>query len=190
MVKTRKGIMPGKKPVLAAGLLLVAALGCNSKTKPTPANFQAALNAHFTERNECLFPTMLHFPYEVGSTAASRKEAQQMEALMKSGLLTRQEDLTIHVNRYSLTPAGQRATARFCYGHRHITGIDSSTPPVKKDGFPETQVTYKYVLEDVPVWARTPQVIQAFPQLKEQLSGDATDKATLAQTLAGWQVPE
>ena len=56
-------------------------------------------------------------------------------------------------------------------------------------GFPETRVTYHYKMQNVPVWAKSPDVLSAFPEMASKTSGNASDKITLAQTLAGWQVP-
>ena len=78
----------------------------------------------------------------------------------------------------------------FCYGHRLISAIDSFTPPAQANGFPETQVVYHYAMEDVPVWAKSADVRAAFPAMARATSGTATDKATLAATMAGWSVPD
>jgi hypothetical protein len=87
--------------------------------------------------------------------------------------------------------AGTRYAPRFCYGHRVISSIDSFTPPAKgASGFPETHVTYHYTLTDVPVWAKSPDVLAAFPDMAGATTNGGSGQATLAQTLAGWQVPE
>ncbi len=173
--------------VLGLGLVLG---GCNTAVKPTKENFTAALNKYYSQHDECLFRHTLHFPYEVSTQNDPEHERPGLEALANAQMLSRQEDRSIKAVRFSLTPAGSRASGRFCYGHREVTSIDDFTPPAKANGFLETLVTYHYHVKDVPVWAQSAEVKKAFPKMSTDLSGDAQDKATLAQTMAGWQVPE
>jgi hypothetical protein len=173
--------------VLAAALTLILASGCNSgKSAPTPANFMQTLNTSFLTRNECLFPESPRFPLETSDPA----QTKQFDALVKATLLTVAQEPAIHVSRYTVTTTGARYAPRFCYGHRNVTAIDSFTPPATANGFPETRVTYRYTIEDVPVWAKTPDVKAAFPQMAHTISTESTDQATLAQTVAGWTVPD
>jgi hypothetical protein len=171
---------------LACATLLISTAGCNSTTKPTPANFSAALNAHFLEHPECLLPDAPHFPYETGDPV----QLKQFDALVASQLLTADSEQSIRVSRYTPTPAGVRMAPRFCYGHRVVTSIDSFTPPADANGFHESQVVYHYRIEDLPVWADTAAIRTAFPKMAYATSGTATDKATMADTITGWQVPD
>ncbi len=171
-------------PAVVAALLLA---GCHSKTSATPDNFIKALNAHYLDHAECLMPDAPRFPFETSDP----EKLRQMDSLVKAQLLTVAKETSIHVSRYTPTTTGARVVPRFCYGHRNITGIDSFTPPVvAKGGFPETQVTYRYTLEDVPVWAKTPEVQAAFPEMAKASSGTSVDHATLAKTLVAWTIPE
>ncbi|MFP5229897.1 MAG: hypothetical protein ACLGXA_19960 [Acidobacteriota bacterium] len=175
-----------------AGLAAVVALagGCNTQNKPTPENFMKTMNAYYQDRNDCLFPQGHPWPYEVAPSPTAKEEKKQMDALTDAGLLTRLEDRSMHVDRYSLNGlAGQRFAPRFCYGHREVTGIVSFTPPGPKNGFTETDVTYRYQMRDVPVWATTDAVKAAFPALGKSLGNSPTDQMTLATVGAGWQVP-
>jgi len=167
-----------------AGLLLSMGIpGCHTKSSATPENFIKGLNAHFLDHPECLFPEAPMFPYETSNPAKKK----QMDALAASQLLTASQGV---VSRYVTTPAGLKLAPRFCYGHREATAIDSFTPPTPRNGFPETDVVYRYKVDEVPVWAQSQIVKQAFPKLGQQTAGESTDKATLAGTMAGWQVPE
>jgi hypothetical protein len=173
--------------VLAAALTLTFASGCNTgKSAPTPANFIQTLNASFQTRNECLFPESPRFPFETSDPT----QTKQFDALVKATLLTVAQEPAIHVSRYTVTTTGARYAPRFCYGHRNVTAIDAFTPTANANGFPETHVTYRYTLEDVPVWAKTPAVEAAFPQMAHAISTESTAQATLAQTVAGWTVPD
>jgi hypothetical protein len=171
---------------LAATLILIAT-GCqSSKSKATPQNFIAGLNANFLTHSECLFPDAPRFP--VGTS--DKTEIKQFDSLVKATLLSVRQEPAIKVNRYTVTPIGERYAPRFCYGHRTVTAIDSFTPPAQENGFPETHVTYRYSLLDVPVWAKTPEVQAAFPAMAKATAGESTGQAVLAGTLAGWQVPD
>ncbi len=183
--------MPGKtKRWIAACGLLALLGGCSSANKPTNENFTQALNDYYDAHNSCLFPHGQQFPFEVAPGPTAKELKQQMDSLTDAGLATRLEDRSIHVFRYSLNAAGNRAAPRFCYGHRSVSGIESFTLPAPHNGFTETTVTYHYVMKDVPVWARTDQVKAAFPQLAKDLSDSPTDQATLATVGAGWHVPQ
>jgi len=174
--------------VLAATTLALVALtsSCNSgKSSPTPANFTLAINNHFLDHPDCLFSDV-RFPFETSDPAKTK----QMDSLVKSLLLNKSVESSIHVSRYTVAPAGTRYAPRFCYGHRQVTSIDSFTPIVISDGFKETTVTYRYTMKEVPVWAISHDVQAAFPEMARATTGQVTAKATLAQTPVGWQIPD
>lgn len=171
---------------LLTALLLFPLTACDSKSKATPENFITGLNAHFVDHPDCLFPTPPIFPYETTDPVMTK----QMNSLVDAQLLKVTSERELHVSRYTTTDAGARVAPSFCYGHRNITTIDSFTPPTPTNGFPETQVTYHYTMQDVPVWAKSAEVLAAFPDMAHATSGTATGKATLAGTIAGWQVPD
>jgi hypothetical protein len=184
MLSTRNGSTRWTALLGVASLLAMA--GCHSKTAATPENFTAGLNAHFLDHPECLFASPPRFPYETSDPV----ETKQMNALVTSELLTVEAERSIHVSRYAPTVAGAVVAPRFCYGNRVVSSIDSSTPPAQANGFPETQVVYHYTMENVPVWAKSDAMRAAFPAMAHATSGTASDKATLAGTMVGWQVPD
>ena len=167
-------------------VIIFPATGCNSKTKPTPTNFIQVLNAYFLEHPECLL-SGVRFPYATSDSAMTK----QLNTLVKSQLLESSYETAVRTTRYTVARAGTRYAPRFCYGHRAVNSIDSFTTPAKgASGFPETRVTYRYAIEDVPVWAKSSDVLAAFPEMANALAHGGSGQATLAQTLAGWQVPE
>ena len=175
--------------------LLLAALavlpGCNTKIKATPENYTATLNAYFVEHPDCLLGGGTRFPYEVGEKDGSQGPTQQqMDALAAAKLVDAKREPAIHISRYTLTPEGTRLAPRFCFGHRVVTSIDSSTPPAPANGFTETEVSYHYKIDDVPVWAKSDEIRTAFPKFAEETSGQAIGKTTLALTGVGWSVPD
>jgi hypothetical protein len=167
-------------------LIVVLAAGCNSKTAPTPENYTKALNIYLLTHGDCLLPDAPRFPFETSDPARTK----QLDSLVESQLLTRATEPAIHASRYTVTPIGARFAPRFCYGHREVNQIVSSTPPAQANGFVETQVTFTYTLKDVPVWARGAAVQAAFPAMAQATANGGTATRTLAQTMAGWQVPE
>jgi hypothetical protein len=167
-------------------LTLILVAGCNSgKSAPTPANFTQAINSHFLDHTDCLFSDT-RFPFET----TDRGKTKQMDSLVKALLLDKSEEMSIHASRYTVTTAGARFAPRFCYGHRQVTSIDSFTPLAVNDGFKETTVTYSYTMKEIPVWALSPEVQAAFPDMAHATSSQSTAKATLAQTPVGWQIPD
>jgi hypothetical protein len=172
--------------LLTGASLLFPIAACNSKSSATPQNFIAGLNAHFAGHPECLFPDPPIFPFETTDPAKTK----QMNALVAEQLLDVAVEHDIHASRYTPTEAGARIAPSFCYGHRLVSTIDSFTPPAPANGFPETQVTYHYTMQDVPVWAKSDEMRAQFPAMARNTSGTASDKTTLAGTIAGWQVPD
>jgi hypothetical protein len=189
MTLARKTLATNTLKAAALAIFAVAILGttvgCNTKNKPTSENFISTLNAYFQEHPDCLLVDT-RFPYETSDPAKTK----QLNTLVKSQLLEVSVETAIHASRFTVTPTGARYAPRFCFGHRVVTSIDSTTPLTVFNGFRQTQVTYHYKMEDVPVWAKSDDVLAAFPKLATALSGQASDHATLAQTIAGWQVPD
>lgn len=173
-----------KTALLLVSLWIFA--GCNTKAKPTPENFTKAINTYFLERSECLFPN-IRFPF----ATSDPEETKQMNALVRARLLESTYESAVKTTRYTVSRTGQRFAPRFCYGHREVSSIDNSTPvKTGPSGFPETSIDYHYTLKDVPVWAQSSDIAGAFPKMAEATTKGGADKIDLAQTLAGWQVPE
>ncbi|HEX3472936.1 MAG TPA: hypothetical protein VHT28_17285 [Silvibacterium sp.] len=170
-----------------AGLLVA---GCATDTKPTNAKLEKALNTYYESHNECLFPTAMRFPYEVSPGSDARTEVKRLDAMTSAGLLARQEAAAIKVERYTLTPLGERMKGRFCYGHRVVASMDGFTPPVKQNGFLQTTVNYHSTMMDVPVWVKTDEMRAAFPEMAAAISGPQPGQITMENAGAGWQVPQ
>jgi hypothetical protein len=170
----------------ALGVFALFSSGCNNgKSAPTPDNFTHAINNHYLDHADCLFSDT-RFPFETSDAATTK----QMDSLVKSLLLDKSVESSIHVSRYTVTTTGARYAPHFCYGHREVTSIDSFTPLAVVDGFKETTVAYSYTMKEIPVWARSHDVQAVFPDMARVTTGQATAKATLAQTPVGWQIPD
>jgi hypothetical protein len=164
-------------------LMLIIGAGCHSKKDASPENFIAGLNSYFAGHPDCLFTDPPRFPYET----TDPEKIKQMDALTGVQLLAVERAPELHESRYTLTAAGARVAPRFCFGHRIVTRIDSSTPPTGGKKLPRTNVAYHYTMQDVPVWAKTEQMRSAFPQMALATSGTASGVATLTLTIGGWE---
>jgi hypothetical protein len=179
-----------RKKWIAAVCAVVLSAGCATDTKPTNAKLEKALNAYFEGHNECLFPSAMRFPYEVSPGSDAKAEKKRLDAMTGAGLLTRQAEMAIKVDRYTLTPLGERVKGRFCYGHRQVTSVDGFTPPVKQGGFLQTTVNYHSKMVDVPVWVQTDDMRAAFPEMAKAISEPQPGQVTMENAGAGWQVPQ
>jgi hypothetical protein len=181
----------GFRRTLIAGLLSALFLGgCHKKqTEASNENFKRAINAYFYEhRDECLFKTPVRFPDEV--KVGEKQEMKDMDAFSKAGLLKRTEDGAFQLVRYDMTPLGERAGGRFCFGHRDVITVDSFTPLRIEGGRKASDVTYHYRIVDAPVWAKDPILTKQFPELARKMSGNAEGKTTVMSAYEGWEVPD
>lgn len=166
-----------------AGLMLA---GCS--TKPTNAKLVEGLNLYFAGHEECLFPQGVRFPHEVSPAPGSKAEEKKFDAMKAVGLLNELKDLSLHVERYTLTPLGERMAPRFCYGHKEATKVDGFTPPVKEGNVLQTTVTYHAVMRDVPVWVKTKEMKKAFPEMAQDIAGPREGQIVMATAGVGWRV--
>ncbi len=179
------------------GLLLVA--GCK-KTADNSVNYKSAINAWYSAHPSCLWSTPQKFPTQVG--ASNDSENAPFAALVDQGLLVRStsEKKIIIVSKqevnYDLSDSGRSAwTAdanqpgygNFCYGHRTVQSITSSTPNNGEPGA-TTTVNYQWSFSGAPSWAQAAEVQNAFPQVRSDLAGNGSASATLTDTSNGWQV--
>jgi hypothetical protein len=189
---------PIRKATLAAIPLLLVA-GCKSTTDNT-TNYKAAINAYYSANPSCLWSHSQQFPTQVA--ASNTDQTAPFAALVDQGLLTRTttEKKIIIISKqeinYDLSDKGRSAwTAdpnqpgygNFCYGHRSVQSIDSSTPNNAQPGA-TTVVNYHYTFSSAPDWAKATETQTAFPRLQADLSGNGAASATLVDTTNGWQV--
>src|SRR5258708_39045425 len=115
----RAAATPAPGVTLLMLAVIILASGCNTgKSAPNPANFTLAINNHFLDHPDCLFSDT-RFPFETSDPAKTK----QLDSLVKSLLLNKSVESSIHVSRYTVAPAGNRYAPRFCYGHRQVTSI-------------------------------------------------------------------
>ena len=181
--------------VLLLSFALIA--GCNKKAN-TPPNFANAINAYYEAHPACLWAEGKKFP--VQAATSDDEKTQGYDALVDQGLLVRTTSekkiiiISRQENNYDLSATGRSAWiadpnqpgyGNFCYGHRTVSSIDSSSPTSDQPGA-TTTVTYHYAMTAVPTWASSAETQTAFPRVRANLEGVAT--ATLTNTTNGWQV--
>jgi hypothetical protein len=180
--------------------IILLEVGCNKK-EDNSMNFRNAIDAYYSAHPACLWPDPIKFPVQADTSDASKTSGY--DALVDQGLLVRttaeKKRLIIaskQVNNYDLSDKGRSAwTANvnqpgygnFCYGHRKVSSIDSSTPTTPAEGA-TTQVTYHYTITDSSAWATAAETQNAYPQLHTDLAGPQTGQATLIDTNNGWQL--
>jgi hypothetical protein len=186
--------------IASCGTILLLAAGCNKKAD-NAANFTNAIDSYYSAHPACLWSDPIKFPVQADTSDASKTSGY--DALVDQGLLVRttaeKKRLIIsskQVNNYDLSDKGRSAwTAdvnqpgfgNFCYGHAKVSSFDSTTPTTSATGA-TTQVTYHYILTDVPAWASAPETQNAYPQLHSDLAGPKAGQASLTNTSNGWQV--
>ena len=180
--------------------MVLLAIGCNRK-EDNSVNFSNAIDTYYSAHPSCLWSEPVKFPVQAETSDSS--ETTRYDALVDQGLLARTTAekkkfivASKQVNNYDLSDKGRSAwTAdvnqpgygNFCYGHRKVSNIDSSTPTSSAVGA-TTQVTYHYTLTDPPEWAAAVETQNAYPQLHAELAGPQTGRATLTNTNNGWQL--
>ena len=182
------------------GATALVTVGCNKKADNT-MNFTNAIDAYYTAHPACLWSDPVKFPVQANTSDTSKTSGY--DALADQGLLVRttaEKKVMIiaskQVNNYDLSDKGRSAwTAdttqpgfgNFCYGHRKVSGIDSSTPTTSQVGA-TTQVSYHFTFSDAPAWATAAETQNAYPQVHTDLAGPQAAQATLTNTSQGWQV--
>jgi hypothetical protein len=188
------------RAIALGGATLMLAAGCNKKADNT-INFTSAIDSYYSVHPSCLWSDPIKFPVQADTSNASKTSGY--DALVDQGLLVRttaeKKVLIIaskQVNNYDLSDKGrsvwtadvnQPGYGNFCYGHRKVSSIDSTTPTTSNTGA-TTQVNYRYTLADPPAWASAPETQTAYPQLHSDLAGPQSGQATLTNTSNGWQV--
>ena len=190
--------LPWAATALVAALALAG--GCNKHVDNT-MHFTDAINTYYAAHPVCLWETTIKFPVQSDTSDASKTSGY--DALVDQGLLARttaEKKVMIvaskQVTNYDISEKGRGAWVadvdqpgfgNFCYGRRKVTGIDSSTPTSAERGA-TTQVMYHYTIVDAPAWATAEETKNAFPQIRENLSGPRTGNAILIETNEGWKV--
>jgi hypothetical protein len=179
--------------------LFACATGCKKEVDKAP--FKSAINKSYAGRHECIWPEPIKLPAQVDPSKDERVRAY--DALTDAGLFIRESEEkkrpllgSKQVNKYNLSDKGHSAwTAdpsqpgygNFCFGHFNVTAIDSATP---NDPSNPTQYTvhYRYEVEGVPDWARTPESMRTFRKIAADTSIQSATATLVKAADGGWAV--
>jgi hypothetical protein len=171
---------------------------CNNGSE-TNISYKAAINDHFKSLPVCIWSQPKKFPVLAATSDDAKTEGY--DALTQEGLLARTtaEKVLIvaskQVNNYDLSEKGrtswtpdstQPGYGNFCYGHREVTSIDTSTLGTNSEGAKTVAVSYHYQIVNVADWANSPQMKTAYPGLASSLGSNPSDNATLVMTGDHW----
>ena len=166
--------------------------GCKQRVDVTP--FKAAINQSFVGRHECVWPEPTKLPAEVDPTKDER--IRDFDALTDAGLLIRETVVegaprvaSKQTNKFDLSDTGHSSWTpdpgrpgygNFCVGHFNVTAVDKVTP---NDPSNPTQysVDYRYEVEGIPGWARTPESMRAF----RRIAADTSIQSATATVVKG-----
>ena len=183
------------------GVVLLSAAGCK-KTADNSLNYKSAINDYYTAHPSCIFSEPQKFPEQVNTDDDSKTKG--FDALFNQGLLTRKTAekkkllglMQKQVTDYDLSDKGrstwtadpqQPSYGNFCYGHREVDSVDSSTPNNGEVGA-TTSVAYKWKFSSAPDWAKAADTQNAFSRVAANVSGNGSGSATLVDTSNGWKV--
>ena len=184
---------------IALGAALLA--GCDKKKDDT-GNLKSAINSYYEAHPECLFAVEKKLPTQADT--GNDRDTAGYDALVDQGLLVRTTAektkllvLNKQVNMYDLSDKGrgvwkadpqQPGYGNFCYGHRSVNAIGSSTPAGSTQPGATTVVNYTYTVANVADWARATAVQTAYPAVRDKLAASSNGHNTLVLTGNGWQV--
>jgi len=179
--------------------LFACAIGCKKEIDTT--EFKSAINKSFAGRHECVWPEPVKLPAEADPT--KDEKVRDYEALTDASLLIRESAEKKRflvgsklVNIYDLSDKGRPAWTpdpnqpgygNFCFGHFNATAIDKAIPNDPSDPTQYT-VTYRYEVEGIPDWARTPESMRAFPKIAADTSIQLATVTLMKGADGGWVV--
>ena len=190
-----------ERMVLALALtgLFAGATGCEKQIDRT--EFISAINKSYAGRHVCVWPEPTKLPAEIDPS--KDEKVREFDALTDAGLLIRgsAEKKRIlagskQVNQYDLSDKGHPAWTpdsnrpgygNFCFGHFNVTAIDNATP---NDPSNPTQYTvnYRYEVEGIPDWARTPESMRTFRKIAADTSIQSATTTLIKGANGGWAV--
>ena len=179
--------------------LFAWATGC--KKEVDKAGFKSAINKSYAGRHECVWPEPIKLPAQADPSKDER--VRDYEALTDAGLFIRASEEKKRflagsklVNNYDLSDKGhsswtpdpsQPGYGNFCFGHFNVTAIDNAMP---NDPANPTQYTvnYRYEVEGIPDWMRTPESMRTFRKIAADTSIQSATATVVKGTDGEWAV--
>ena len=184
---------------LALTGLFAFATGCKKQIDTT--EFKSAINKSFAGRHECLWSEPIKLP--VQADPSKDEKVRDYDALTDAGLFIRESEEKKRplvgpkqINHYNLSDKGHSSWTpdpgrpgygNFCFGHFNVTSIDNATP---NDSSNPTQyaINYRYEVEGIPEWVRTPESMRAFRKIAADTSIQSASATLVKGTDGGWTV--
>jgi hypothetical protein len=179
--------------------LFALATGCKKQVDQTA--FKSAINESFAGRHECVWPQPIKLPAQVDPSKDER--VRDFDALTDAGLLIRgavEKKRFLagskQMNNYDLSDKGhpawtpdpnQPGYGNFCFGHFNVTAIDKATPN-DPDNPTQYTVSYRYEVEGIPDWARTPESMRTFRKIAADTSIQSATATLVKGANGGWAV--
>jgi hypothetical protein len=202
-----------KKAVGGALALAILLAGCGSKTDANEKNFGEAIRQYLGKEGElCLGG--YKWPVAVTGQDLDLQKAfptswtAQVVALEAVGL-AKSENAKIkggmyNIQRYySLTDAAKPfeqqvkksnspMVIELCWGKIVLDKIVKWKGPMKLGDYQEANVTYLYKIEGLADWAKKPEILAAFPKVKQTIEGAGKQERQVAVGLSsiGWEVAQ
>jgi hypothetical protein len=188
---------------IALALVLVGLSACATgcRQRFDRAAFISAINKSFAGRHECVWLEAIKLPARVDPSKDER--IRDFDALFDAGLLIRaseEKNATLvdskPIDKFDLSDKGHSAWTpdprrpgygNFCFGHFNVTAIEKATP---NDPSSPTQYTvdYKYEVEGIPGWARTPESMRAFRKIAADTSIQSATATLVKGADGSWAV--
>jgi hypothetical protein len=196
-------------------LLLV---GCGTKNDATEKNLSKATNAYLVKKGQLCLGLAAKWPVDLQDSdrGPGIVRGSQMAALEKVGLVRSHETETeitplsgtrsvkVEVLRYELTDDGKKfyqekeaagligqkeSRGDICFGQQALDTVVRTEGPIAVGDKKEMTLYYRYKIENLADWAKSPDVQNAFPGILSTLNG--AGKTTLNQNLVltdhGWE---
>lgn len=177
-----------------ACLALLVLAGCGSKQDANEKNFKGAIqNFLDSAYPKCYF--FENFPAVVGDFDLKNEKAI-LAALLKTGLVSVKDEPHEETNLFGkkktsikptfyLTEAGKKfyktdiqktlggqSIGGFCVGKAKVQDVPQFTEPSDMLGQKISRVNYTYVVNDLPSWTKSPEILSAIPSLKPDVESE------------------
>jgi len=180
--------------------------GCGSDQNAAgKANFEAALNAHYSKVKQCLAiggePNAegIIQEFKTGS-AVQNNQLSFYNGMTNLGLLDAVGEVSGKSNwiGFKFSDEGKRylkasddrlrsGAPQLCYGTPQVVEITGFTEPAESMGVKASNVQYTYKLVDIASWATEPVVMGQYPMLSQQLANKSIEKNDdMVLTSKGW----
>jgi hypothetical protein len=177
--------------VFAAAASVMVLAACSNSKEPNATNFDAAITDGLNSGPRLCATVALDWP---DSAADSSDQAQTRRPLVDAGLLSATSvsvpnavGAPVPGHKYDLTAEGKKYANRgaLCYGKPHLQKLLDWDPVVTVLGVPQTMARFTYTIDDLPDWAKRPDVQAALPNMHDVIDGQNKSKMQMPLMLDG-----